>query len=94
MDKLNTLCPGTNIREHIVSLPLRKPINQEFLGLIINEVFTRYGTVKTSAIFDKIKDQGFHYSTKAVLLFHSTILPQLKVKKNSLKLVKLKCENK
>ncbi len=68
MDKIEYFVPaGTNIREHIASLPLRKPINQEFLGLIINEVFTRYGTVKTSAILDKIKDQGFHYSTKAGL---------------------------
>lgn len=58
---------GTNIKEHIAKAPIRNPINQEFLGLIINEVFTRYGTVKTSAILDKIKDQGFKYSTKAGL---------------------------
>ncbi len=68
MDKIEYFAPlGTNIREYIAALPLRQPINQEFLGSIINEVFTRYGTVKTSAILDKIKDQGFIYSTKAGL---------------------------
>ncbi len=68
MNKLEYFAPaGTNIREHIKNTPIRRPINQEFLGLIINEVFTRYGTVKTSAILDKIKDLGFKYSTKAGL---------------------------
>lgn len=68
INKLEYFVPaGTDIRTHIKNTPLRRPINQEFLGLIINEVFTRYGTVKTSAILDKIKDLGFKYSTKAGL---------------------------
>lgn len=68
INKLEYFVPaGTDIREHIKNTPIRRPINQEFLGLIINEVFTRYGTLKTSAILDKIKDLGFKYSTKAGL---------------------------
>ncbi|HZJ89121.1 MAG TPA: DNA-directed RNA polymerase subunit beta' [Bacilli bacterium] len=54
---------GTNIKEHIAKTPLRKPIGQDFLGQIINEVFKRYRTTKTSAILDKIKDHGFKYAT-------------------------------
>ena len=39
-------------------------------GKIINEVFQRYdrqGNPKTSAVLDKIKDQGFRFSTIAGL---------------------------
>lgn len=59
----NFVPQGTNIKEHIANSPLRKPIGQDFLGQIINEVFKRYKTTKTSAILDKIKDHGFKYAT-------------------------------
>ena len=61
---------GVNIREYIASLPLRSQVKKKDLGAIINEIFQRYdrqGTSKTSAILDKIKDQGFTYSTIAGL---------------------------
>ena len=56
---------GTNIREYIANLPLVEPFGKKQLGLIINEIFRRYGTSKTSVVLDKMKDQGFAYSTIA-----------------------------
>ncbi len=61
---------GANIRELFASMPLRAPFKKKDLGKIINEIFQRYdrqGISKTSAVLDKIKDQGFHYSTVAGL---------------------------
>ena len=61
---------GTNIPEFVASRPLLKPFAKKDLGKIINEIFQRYdrnGNPKTSAVLDKIKDQGFHYSTVAGL---------------------------
>ena len=54
---------GTNIPEYIANLPVHSPIKKKDITNIIDEVFRRYGTSKTSAILDKIKDQGFHFST-------------------------------
>ena len=57
--------PGSNIKEEIAKLPIHKPFTKKDLGKIINEIFHRYGTTKTSAVLDKIKDQGFKYATVA-----------------------------
>lgn len=54
---------GTNIKEVIAAAPLRKPITKKQLSKIIDAVFQRYGTSRTSAVLDKIKDTGFHFST-------------------------------
>ncbi len=58
---------------YIASLPLRQPIKKKTLGKLIDMIFHKYDMVdenntdfhpsKTSAILDKIKDQGFKYST-------------------------------
>ena len=56
---------GTNIREVIKGNEIGKPFSKKHLGQIINEIFKRYGTTKTSAVLDKIKDQGFKFSTVA-----------------------------
>ncbi len=56
---------GTNIKEYIASLPTCTPFGKKHLGAIINEVFNRYGTTKTSVVLDKMKDQGFKYATFA-----------------------------
>ncbi len=86
MDKVEYFVPqGTNIKEYISNLPLKRPINQEFLGLIINEIFTRYGTVRTSAILDKIKDQGFRFSTKAGLTVSLADITPIKGKEEKIK---------
>jgi len=61
---------GTNIPEEIAKRDILKPFAKKALGQIINEIFQRYdrnGNPKTSAVLDKIKDQGFHYSTVAGL---------------------------
>ena len=61
---------GTNIPEEIAKRPVLKPFGKKDLGKIINAIFQRYdrqGNPKTSAVLDKIKDQGFHYSTVAGL---------------------------
>lgn len=54
---------GTNIPEYIANLPIIKPIGKKQITGVINEVYQRYGTTKTSAVLDKIKDQGYKYST-------------------------------
>ncbi|MCQ2087827.1 MAG: DNA-directed RNA polymerase subunit beta' [Bacilli bacterium] len=61
---------GTNIPEEIAKRDVLPPFTKKELGKIINEIFQRYdrnGNPKTSAVLDKIKDQGFRYSTVAGL---------------------------
>ena len=54
---------GTNIKEYIKSLECKEPIGKKHITLIIDTVYHKYGTMKTSAILDKIKDYGYKYST-------------------------------
>jgi len=54
---------GTNIKEYIASLPTRKPIVKGDVNKIIDQVYHVYGVSRTSAILDKLKDQGYKYST-------------------------------
>ncbi|MCQ2795571.1 MAG: DNA-directed RNA polymerase subunit beta' [Bacilli bacterium] len=54
---------GTNIKEAIAKKELRQPLKKKNLGKIIDQVFHRYDTGRTSVILDKLKDQGFKYST-------------------------------
>ena len=64
---------GTDIKAALKERPLRTPIKKKQLGQIIDMVFHKYDMAnqtytgwrpsKTSAILDKIKDQGFKYST-------------------------------
>ena len=65
-DQISFFVPkGTNIREYIAGQKPRDPFGKKHLGAIINEIFRRYGTSKTSVVLDKMKDQGFKYSTVA-----------------------------
>jgi DNA-directed RNA polymerase subunit beta' len=77
---------GTDFPAYIATLPLKKPIKKKQLGILIDMVFHRYDMAKedcatgtpskTSAILDKIKDQGFKYSTtSAVTVAISDIVP-------------------
>ena len=50
------------LAQYIDTLPLRKPIGKKQLGPLIDQLFAKYGTSKTSAVLDKIKDQGFRFS--------------------------------
>ncbi len=54
---------GSDIKEAIAKKPLRLPLKKKNLGKIIDQVFHRYDTFRTSVILDKLKDQGFKYST-------------------------------
>ena len=56
---------GENVKKYIQSLKISNDFKKKDLGTIIAEVFNRYGTSKTSEILDKIKDNGFKYSTVA-----------------------------
>jgi DNA-directed RNA polymerase subunit beta' len=67
-DQIENFVPvGTNIREYIATKPLIDPIKKSNLESAINEVFKHHTTVETSVVLDKIKDQGFHFSTLAGL---------------------------
>ena len=65
-DQIRFFAPkGTNIKEHIASLPLKNPFAKGDISKIINEVFNRYQSDVTSDVLDKLKDQGFSFSTVA-----------------------------
>jgi DNA-directed RNA polymerase subunit beta' len=77
---------GTDIPSVIAKTALRTPINKKRLGQIIDKVFHKYDMAnesrpegapcKTSAILDKIKDQGFKFSTvSAITVARSDITP-------------------
>ena len=80
-DLISNFVPmGTDIKEAIASRPLNRPFTKKELEIIINEVYTRYGRSKTSAVLDKMKDQGFKYSTIAGFTIALSDVPLLKGK--------------
>ncbi|MEG0346009.1 MAG: DNA-directed RNA polymerase subunit beta' [Erysipelotrichaceae bacterium] len=57
---------GTDLVKTIHEMPINAEFKKKDLGLIIKEVFDRYGTdPQTSEILDEIKNMGFQYSTVA-----------------------------
>jgi DNA-directed RNA polymerase subunit beta' len=67
-DQAHNFVPkGTDIKGAIASMKVRSPFKKGDLGKIINQIFSKYGTDKTSAVLDKMKDQGFKYATIAGL---------------------------
>ena len=54
---------GTDIKAVLRNKPVEAPFTKKFLGLIIAEVFKRFQFTETSSMLDKLKDQGFFYST-------------------------------
>ncbi|MCQ3035157.1 MAG: DNA-directed RNA polymerase subunit beta' [Bacilli bacterium] len=79
---------GANIKELIKATPILDPFGKKHLGKVINEVFQRYdrqGNPKTSSVLDKIKDQGFKYSTVAGLTVSLSDIPVVKGKHEILK---------
>jgi len=56
---------GTDIKAHIAAQPIIKPLGKKALGNIINEAFTPDEATDTTAMLDRMKDQGFYYSTIA-----------------------------
>ena len=56
---------GTDIKAHIAAQQPVKPLGKKALGSIIDEVFKQSALTDTSLMLDKLKDQGFKYSTIA-----------------------------
>ena len=56
---------GTDIKSHIAAQQPVKPLGKKALGSIIDEVFKQSALTDTSLMLDKLKDQGFKYSTIA-----------------------------
>ncbi len=56
---------GVNILEAVKALPSKGAVVKSFLGSIIGECFSRYGTTQTAEILDRVKKLGFTYSTRA-----------------------------
>ena len=54
---------GKNIKEEIKNMEVAKAFNKNTLEKIIAQMFKRYRTTETSIFLDKLKDQGFKYST-------------------------------
>ena len=54
---------GKDIKEEIKNMKRAKPFNKGALEKIIAQMFKRYRTTETSIFLDKLKDQGFKYST-------------------------------
>ena len=54
---------GKDIKEEIKNIERAKPFNKGTLEKIIAQMFKRYRTTETSIFLDKLKDQGFKYST-------------------------------
>jgi len=50
------------LAQYIAGLPLKGAVGKKQLGPLVDMVFAKYGTSKTSAVLDKIKDQGFRFS--------------------------------
>ncbi|GHU42807.1 DNA-directed RNA polymerase subunit beta' [Bacilli bacterium] len=61
------MAPGDNVAEFIQKLDLVPPFKKKHLGNIIAEVFKRFRTTLTSEMLDRLKDLGYHHSTKAGL---------------------------
>jgi DNA-directed RNA polymerase subunit beta'' (EC 2.7.7.6) len=61
------MAPGENVTEFIQNLDLVPPFKKKHLGNIIAEVFKRFRTTLTSEMLDRLKDLGYHHSTKAGL---------------------------
>ena len=56
---------GTNIPEAIAKMEVVNPFVKSTLKSLIAQVFKRYRTTETSIMLDRLKDQGFKYSTIA-----------------------------
>ena len=54
---------GKDIKEEIKNMERATPFNKGALEKIIAQMFKRYRTTETSIFLDKLKDQGFKYST-------------------------------
>ncbi|MGM8212750.1 DNA-directed RNA polymerase subunit beta' [Virgibacillus sp. W0430] len=84
---------GVNIREEIANRELVGPFKKGILGDIIAEVFKRYKISETSKMLDRMKDLGFHYSTRAGMTVGVSDIVVLKEKGQLLEEAQIKVDN-
>ncbi|MCL2212398.1 MAG: DNA-directed RNA polymerase subunit beta' [Oscillospiraceae bacterium] len=53
--------------ETALDLEIAFPCTKSLLGEIIDRIIARHGVSETAVVLDKIKELGFHYSTKAAI---------------------------
>ena len=57
---------GTDVKEYIANMPKHSPVKKKDLGKVIGEIYSRYANEGNTYIyFDRIKNNGFKYSTVA-----------------------------
>ncbi len=66
---------GKNLPEEVAKMPLIPALIKKDLGKIITQIFKRYKTTETSIFLDKLKDQGFKYSTKSGITISLSDIP-------------------
>ncbi len=66
---------GKNLREEVAKMPIIPALIKKDLGKIIAQIFKRYKTTETSIFLDKLKDQGFKYSTKSGITISLSDIP-------------------
>ena len=66
---------GKNLREEVAKMPIVPALIKKDLGKIIAQIFKRYKTTETSIFLDKLKDQGFKYSTKSGITISLSDIP-------------------
>jgi DNA-directed RNA polymerase subunit beta' (EC 2.7.7.6) len=70
---------NADVKKVLAERELVEPFKKGFLGNIIAEVFKRFKITETSKMLDRMKDLGFHYSTKAgitISIADIVVLPQ------------------
>ena len=53
--------------DELFDLEINEVVDKKVLGKIVDRCYRKYGTSGTSMVLDKIKDLGFHYSTKGAI---------------------------
>ncbi|WP_088036590.1 DNA-directed RNA polymerase subunit beta' [Evansella clarkii] len=82
----------TDVRKEYQEREVVLPFKKGFLGDIIAEVFKKFKVSETSVMLDKMKDLGFHYSTKAGITIGVADIVVLKEKKEILEEAEIKVE--
>ena len=54
---------GTDLKKAVAEMPLVEPFTKKTLTALIAAIFKLYKTTETSVFLDRLKDQGFKYST-------------------------------
>ncbi|MBU9720232.1 MULTISPECIES: DNA-directed RNA polymerase subunit beta' [Bacillaceae] len=82
----------TDVKKLFKETDVVNPFKKGFLGDIIAEVFKKFKVSETSVMLDKMKDLGFHYSTKAGITVGVSDIVVLEEKKEILAEAETKVE--